>query len=153
MIEFLCSQRMLTYGWDYMIKMESSVKIKVGAKGQKEVELGKPTQVLYLQMTTAHKLYQIEHRKSSGQAGHKKDTITTYLENREYSIGMVSSMYRKDTHRSGNTSFHAFRYDDLQIQVDTLENADKDARIYSPNSEAAKMANPNEEDLPFKDEN
>lgn len=144
MIEVMCSSRQLVYGWDYMIKEETTVRVKVGAKGKQDVQLGKPTQVLYLQMSTAHALYLKEYRSGTGRAGFALETISTYMSHRDYTIGLKDNMRRKHGERNGQTSFHAFRYKDLGINIDSMEAAEKEGRM---------MADSNDEPIPKKKDN
>lgn len=128
MIEVLCNDGTLRYGWDYQIKMETSVKVKVGSKGKVDIPLGEPTAVLYLQMGTAHKKY-ADQFKGTQNASFKLETITTYMSHRDYTIGLKDNMRRKLGNEKGQTSYHAFRYKDLQINIDRESAAEEEGRL------------------------
>jgi DNA primase len=158
-VAFLVDQGLIRYGWDFVIKEESSITVRPGTDTIVK-DLGAPTKVLYMRLNNVHKLYEAAFRSRTGNQGMTLNSLMHYSSSRQYYLGAVKS-YRfarivydermeqapgpfagdnqqvkgEKREQSINTSCHAFIYADLNIDIE------REMPVVIPRSEA--------DDFPF----
>lgn len=140
-VAFLVDQGLVKYGWDYVIKEETSLTVRKGTETEVR-ELMAPTKVMYMRMNNVHKLYESAFRSRTGNQGMTMDSLMHYSGSRNYYLGAVKShrferiVYNEHSQSSNdpfsdrmeikgekqvqsiNTSCQAFLYDQLNIDIE-----------------------------------
>lgn len=121
-IVYLLETGLVIEGFHYRIQQDVSVKIKDDhGKGTKEVKLVGSTKLLYLRLTTVHKLYLEAFRRQNGQNGINMQSLQLYISSAKAFIGINNSM--KFIDQQGNTtvtSSYVFNYDLLDVPLERL---------------------------------
>lgn len=100
-------------GFHFKIEEVSEVALKSGKR-----TFPKPEKLLFMRLTTVHKLYMEAHRRQSGKTGVPKSTIELYLSTSKGYVGHSSSGWFADQHGNRtNTSSEVFLYDALNVPL------------------------------------
>lgn len=115
-MEVLLSDGFIRQGYQYDIRNTQSVSIK--EEGERSTKhFVEKTDVIYLRMNLLHDKYAKRYREVTGKQAPDPDTITTYLKDQPYFIGLCPGYQFKDM----NTSCYMINYTDLKMTGVVLE--------------------------------
>lgn len=136
-LEVLVSDGFLRAEYHFAIKSTESVKVKQDGEVSTKFWNGEKREVLYLRMNILHDKYAKRYRELTGKQAPDIDTLTTYLKDQPYFIGLCPAFNFKDA----NTSCYMVLYDELKLNDVVLE------KIYTPDEDEPKFDGT--DDLPF----
>jgi hypothetical protein len=112
-------------GFHFKIETVLEVNVRGGKK-----HFPQPKKVLFLRLTTIHKLYMEAHRRQSGKNGVNQSTILLYLSTGRGYIGHSDSGWfiSKDGQKT-NTSSEVFDYDLLNVPLERIANTEEEKVI------------------------
>jgi hypothetical protein len=96
----------------YHFAISNTDHVKIKKDGDKvEVKFGDKQQVLYIRLNLLHSKYADAFRKITGKSAPDIDTVSTYLKDQPYFIGLCPAYQFKDM----NTSCYALNYTELKL--------------------------------------
>lgn len=102
----------------FRIDVAASVKI-INDGNQTEKKFGSPVKLLFIRLTTIHKLYLEAHRKQTGKTGINMQSLELYITSSKGYVGRNKSSRFEDEH--GNSmvnSSYVFEYDLLNLPLE-----------------------------------
>lgn len=117
-VEYLLETGEIYDGFHFKIVYQKSVIVKRDGKEETKV-LPKPTKLLYIRLTTIHKLYLEAHRKQTGKTGINQQSLELYIGSAKGYLGKNSSFrFTTKDGQSTVTSSFVFDYDLLGVPLD-----------------------------------
>jgi DNA primase len=113
MVEYLSFQSLIRVTEDYIIRKETSIKVREGRGKDLHIDLGAGENVLYIRFTKVHALYMENHRKQTGENGVPEQSLKSYLKANKTFLGSVA-VVNFDGQKS---SAYAFKFDMLGIAL------------------------------------
>jgi DNA primase len=137
MLEFFVSENAVENGWDFIIKEEMAVTVRISRSEEKAIQFTEPTKVLYLRVNNVHKKFESAFRTRTGNQAMSLDNLLHYFSSRKYYLGAIKQKafkrYTTTTDESNGsiathkkpqqtiTSCYAFMYEDLGISIETYD--------------------------------
>jgi hypothetical protein len=117
-VEYLLETGEIYDGYHFKIIHQKNVVVKKDGKEETKV-LPKPTKLLYIRLTTIHKLYMEAHRKQTGKSGINQQSLELYIGSAKGYLGKNSSFrFTSKDGQSTVTSSFVFDYDLLGVPLD-----------------------------------
>lgn len=146
MVEFLSFQSLIRTAEDFLVKKETSVKIRVAGGKSEVIDLGPGENVLYIRFTKVHALYMENNRKQTGENGIPEQSLKSYLFANKSFIGNVAVVSFSP---GDKTSAYAFRFDMLGIVLKGFNEEDKVENTGNVNAHSVAVPEEIEDQLPF----
>ena len=128
-VEFLMETGEIYEGYHFKVTYQSAISINRDGNDQ-TLNLGKPTKLLYIRLTTIHKLYLEAFRKQTGKTGINKQSLELYIGSAKGYYGKNSS--QRFTAQDGSstvTSSYVFDYELLGVPLERTQNTDQDKHM------------------------
>ena len=128
-VEFLMELGEIYEGYHYKISYQSVVVINKENESQ-TMALPKPTKLLFIRLTTIHKLYLEAFRKQTGKTGINKQSLELYISSAKGYFGKNSS--QRFTAQDGSstvTSSYVFDYDLLGVPLERTQNTEEEKHL------------------------
>ena len=132
-VEFLMETGDIYEGYHFKISHQSAITINRDGTEQ-TLKLSKPTKLLYIRLTTIHKLYLEAFRKQTGKTGINKQSLELYISSAKGYLGKNSS--QRFTAQDGSstvTSSYVFDYDMLGVPLERTHNTDQEKHLVKIN--------------------
>lgn len=128
-VEFLLETGDIYEGYHFKITHQSTLVVNRDGKDQ-TINLIKPTKLLYIRLTTIHKLYLEAFRKQTGKTGINKQSLELYIGSAKGYYGKNSSQrFTANDGSSTVTSSYVFDYDQLNVPLERTQNTDDEKHI------------------------
>ena len=128
-VEYLLETGEIYEGYHFRIMHMKSLNIKKDGKEQ-TINLPKPTKLLFIRLTTIHKLYMEAHRKQTGKTGINQQSLELYIGSAKGYIGKNSSQRFVSREGAGTvTSSFVFDYDLLNVPLDRQKSPEEEKEL------------------------
>jgi len=141
MVEYLSFQQMIRANEDFIVRKETSIKIRKSGKESEIIDLGAGENVLYIRFTKVHHLYMENNRKQTGENGIPEQSLKSYLFANKSFLGNIAVV----NFDGEKTSAYAFKFDMLGI---ALKGVNESEKVEEPHIEKT-AETVKQEDLPF----
>lgn len=125
-VEFLLETGEIYEGYHFKIAEHAVITIKKEGKEEPQ-KFAKPTKLLFIRLTSIHKLYLEAHRKQTGKTGINLQSLDLYLSSAKGFVGKSSA--QRFTSRDGQstvTSCYVFDYSILGVSLERMSEPTKE---------------------------
>lgn len=125
-IVFLLDRGDLEYGTHYKIEVKHEVKIQTGRDKVESKQFQTPKKLLFIRLSSVHKMYLEAVRRQTGKAGLNFETLKIYMNAQKGFIGNnPGSNFKNDSGTNFSTSSFVFDYDLLGVDLERYEAGEK----------------------------
>jgi len=91
LVQYFIDEEWLKPWKDFIVQVETILRVKESRDETKVIELDKPSRILYLRLSKAHPLYQKHHKEKFGKQGLGLGSLKHYLSNSDGYLGEVKA--------------------------------------------------------------